>query len=67
VDQQGVNERRRFRVTAQGGIVLVERWEAAELGAAAYDAVALTRSEAAELRDALAAALEHPGSVAITG
>ena len=67
MDQQGVHQRRRFKVTAEDGIVLVERWEAAALGAAGYDAVSLTQAEAAELRDALAAALEHPGSAAITG
>jgi hypothetical protein len=66
VDEQEPRQRKQFRVTADRDVVVVEQWQGAEFGTAEYDSVVLAVDEAEALRDALAAALEHPGSAAIT-
>jgi hypothetical protein len=66
LDEQEPRKRRQFRVTADQDVVVVEQWQGAEFGRADYDSIVLAVEEAEELRDALAAALDHPGSAAIT-
>jgi hypothetical protein len=66
VDEQEPRQRRQFRITADDDIVVVEQWQGVEFGTAEYDSIVLTLDEAEALRDALAAALDHPGSAAIT-
>jgi hypothetical protein len=66
VEEQEPRQRRQFRVTADEDVVVIEVWQGADLGTAGYDSIVLTLSEAEALRNALAAALEHPGSAAVT-
>jgi hypothetical protein len=66
VNEQEPRQRRQFRVTADEDHVVVEEWRGAELGTAEFDSLVLAPAEAEALRDALTAALEHPGSAAVT-
>jgi hypothetical protein len=66
VDEQEPLRRKQFRVTADRDVVVVEQWQGVEFGTAEYDSIVLTVGEAVALRDALAAALDHPGSAVVT-
>jgi hypothetical protein len=57
------HQRWRFTVTTEHDAVVIAYWRGPEYGRIEYDALALTPDEARALRDALTAALEHPGAV----